>query len=84
MANEDGQIVMTLNSERNIDVLTTWTNDVWSDLCNYIASDTNESAHKAFTTNNCLFYTRYVNAGSWFRDTDLDFGFLPYPMWDDT
>lgn len=84
MANEDGQIVMTLNSERNIDVLTKWTNDVWSDLCNYIASDTNESAHKAFTTNNCLFYTRYVNAGGWFRDSDLDFGFLPYPMWDET
>ncbi len=81
--NENGEIEITLNSERNIDVLSTWTLANASDLCNYIVSDTNESAHKAFTSNNCLFYTRYIKAGSWFRDSDLDFGFLPYPKWDE-
>ena len=83
MINDEGQIEITLNSERNIDVLSTWTLANKSDLCNYIVSDTNETAHKAFTSDNCLFYTRYVKAGSWFRDSDLDFGFLPYPKWDE-
>lgn len=82
--NEEGKIEITLNSERNIDVLSTWTLANASDLCNYITSDTNESAHKSFTSNNCLFYTRYIKAGSWFRDSDLDFGFLPYPKWDES
>jgi len=81
--NDEGKIEITLNTERNIDVLGTWTLANASDLCNYITSDTNESAHKSFTSNNCLFYTRYINAGSWFRDSDLDFGFLPYPKWDE-
>ena len=82
--NEDGNIEVTLNSERNINVLTTWTLDNASNICYYIASDTNDAAHQPFTSDHCLFYTRYVRAGQWFRDTDLDFGYLPYPKWDES
>ena len=81
--NDEGKFELTLNTERNIDVLTNWTRAGASELSNFITSDTDETAHKSFTTNNCLFYTRYIGIGSYFRDSDLDFGFLPYPKWDE-
>jgi ABC-type glycerol-3-phosphate transport system substrate-binding protein len=81
--NDEGKFELTLNTERNIDVLSKWTVAGASELSNFITSDTDETAHRSFTTNNCLFYTRYIGIGAYFRDTDLEYGFLPYPKWDE-
>ncbi len=81
--NGEGVIEMTLISERNLNILSTWTQYVASENCYSVGGSSNEEAHRPFTTDNSLFYTRYVKAGTWFRDTDLDFGYLPYPKWDD-
>jgi hypothetical protein len=82
--NDQGKFELVLNNERNVDVLTSWTRAGASELSNFITSDTDETAHRSFTTNNCLFYTRYIGIGAYFRDSDLDFGFLPYPKWDES
>ena len=82
--NNEGKFELVLNNERNVDVLTSWTRAGASELSNFITSDTDETAHRSFTTNNCLFYTRYIGIGAYFRDSDLDFGFLPYPKWDES
>lgn len=80
--NNDGLIEITLNSERNFDVLTTWLTAKTEPVVWFLEAGTDDASHAAFTGNRCLFYTRYVKAVSWFRDMDTDFGVLPYPKWD--
>lgn len=79
---KDGNnLEMTINTERNIDVMTKWIKTKESSVTSFLDGSTSETAHAPFTQNHCLFYTRYIKAASWFRDLDLDFGFLPYPKY---
>lgn len=84
---ENGLIEMTLNSERNFDVLTTWLTLKTEPLVGFLGTSSNAlpetDLHNMFTDNRALFYCRYINAVSWFRDMDTDFGILPYPKWDE-
>ncbi|MBE6711569.1 MAG: extracellular solute-binding protein [Ruminococcaceae bacterium] len=82
--NDAGQIELTLNSERNFDVLTSWLTLKTQPVVLFLGAATDDEAHAAFTGNRCLFYTRYLNAVQWFRDLEADFGILPYPKWDET
>lgn len=80
--NNDGMIELTLNTERNIDVMTSWLTVKTLPLVWFLEAGTDDISHASFTGNRCLFYTRYIKAVSWFRDMDTDFGILPYPKWD--
>jgi len=85
--NADGLIEMTLNSERNFDVLTSWLTLKTQPLIGFIGSGATiaeADLHTMFTDQRAMFYCRYVKAVSWFRDMDTDFGILPYPKWDET
>lgn len=79
---EDGKFSVTLDTERNINVMTAWINEKETDKCFFNNGGTSEADHAPFTENRCLFYTRYIKAAGWFRDSTLDFGILPYPKWD--
>ena len=81
---EDGTIELTLNTEQNVDVLTTWLTDRTKSFSYFLEAGTDDASHATFTGNRCLFYTRYLRAVSWFRDLEADFGILPYPKWSDT
>ena len=79
--NPDGTIELTLNTEQNVDVLTTWLTDRTKSFSYFLEAGTDDASHATFTGNRCLFYTRYLRAVSWFRDLEADFGILPYPKW---
>ena len=81
---EDGTIELTLNTEQNVDVLTTWLTDRTKSFSYFLEAGTDDASHATFTGNRCLFYTRYLKAVSWFRDLEADFGILPYPKWSET
>ncbi len=80
---DDGTIKLTLNTERNVDVLTTYLTDRTRSFSYFLEAGTDDAAHATFTGNRNLFYTRYLRAASWFRDLEADFGMLPYPKWTD-
>lgn len=85
--NDDGQIEITLNSERNFDVLTSWLTLKTEPLVGFIGSGatiTEDELNTMFNDNRAMFYCRYIKAVSWFRDMETDFGILPYPKWDET
>ena len=82
--NDDGTIELTLNTEQNVDVLTTWLTDRTKSFSYFLEAGTDDISHATFIGNRCLFYTRYLRAVSWFRDLEADFGILPYPKWTDT
>jgi len=77
----DGTIELTLNTEQNVDVLTTWLTDRTKSFSYFLEAGTDDISHATFIGNRCLFYTRYLKAVSWFRDLEADFGILPYPKW---
>ncbi|MBQ3708292.1 MAG: extracellular solute-binding protein [Clostridia bacterium] len=79
--NDDGTIELTLNTEQNIDVVTTWLTDRTKSFSYFLEAGTDDISHATFIGNRCLFYTRYLRAVSWFRDLEADFGILPYPKW---
>lgn len=86
---EDGAIELTLNNERNIDVLTTWLTLKTQPIVGFIGTSSGITISEGdlnnmFNDNRALFYCRYIKAISWFRDMETDFGVLPYPKWDDT
>ncbi len=84
---ENGTIELTLNSERNFDVLTSWLTLKTEPLVGFIGSGATiveDDLNTMFNSNRALFYCRYVKAVSWFRDMETDFGVLPYPKWDES
>lgn len=82
---EDGTIEMTLNSERNFDVLSSYVSARNSPMAAFLGSTmATDEAQAAFVEGRCLFYTRHMDAVSWFRELEADFGILPYPKWDET
>jgi len=84
---DDGLIEITLNSERNFDVLTSWLTLKTQPMIGFIGSGATikeEELHSMFIDQRAMFYCRYIKAVSWFRDMETDFGVLPYPKWDET
>lgn len=73
------EIVYTLNTEKNINVLEKWLN-VRNDQNNRFITGSATTA--PFEEGRVLFYTRYVRNVIDFRELDLDFGILPYPKAD--
>ena len=72
-------IVYTLNTERNLDILTRWL-EARNDDNNYFI--TGGATTAPFTEGRTLFYTRYVRNIIDFRELDTNFGILPYPKGD--
>lgn len=82
--NEEGQVELSLNTDRNVDVLTAWLTLKNNKMVDFLENGNfDEVTHAPFTGNRCLFYTRFLKAVSWFRNMETDFGILPYPMWDE-
>lgn len=87
--NENGEIELSLNNERNFDVLTSWLTLKTQPLVGFIGTSADitipeSDLNTMFNDNRALFYCRYIKAISWYRDMETDFGVLPYPKWDDT
>lgn len=86
---DDGVIELTLNTERNIDVLTSWLTLKTQPIVGFIGTSSGitiaeSDLENMFNDNRALFYCRYIKAISWFRDMETDFGVLPYPKWDES
>lgn len=81
--NDEGMLEISINSERNFDVLTSWLTLRSQPGVLFMTDKNDDDAHAAFIDNRILFYTRYLDATSWFRDAEVDFGIVPYPKWDE-
>ena len=77
-------IALTLNTERVLSMLEKYMSLAYDKTLTYSMYHLGDHATNMFSNNQVLFYTRYLQAVSWFRDMETDFGILPYPKYDES
>ena len=84
---ESGGLELTLNTERNFTLIQDWTDFRTSEA--YVCWQ-KDAAAKAkgwgaiFSENYALFFGATIDGHYKLRNTDLDYGFLPFPKYDET
>ncbi len=84
--NEEGEIALTLNSERNFDLIRDWTE--FGRTESFVNWQMESAANKAgwkkiFSDRQALFFGATVDAIYKLRDTELEYGYIPWPMYDE-
>ncbi len=84
--NDDSKLELTLNSERNFNQIKAWT-EFGHDEC-FIDWQRDPVANakgwaKVYQANQTLFFGATVNGIYVLRDTETDYGFLPWPKFDE-
>lgn len=80
--NQDGQIELTLNNERNIDMLNKFMDLVFDRSIAYSIEHSGDYIEQMFSNDQVLFYNRYLNIVKKYRNMETDFGILPFPLYD--
>ncbi len=80
--NTEGELTLGIESEKNIDVLTKYITLCQGDSVINISVDTSLNATDMFANAQGLLYTRYMMSVRSLREYDVNFGILPYPLWD--
>lgn len=84
--NDDGELELTMSSERNFDLIREWTEFGQSEaFVNWQTEDaaTKVGWKKIFSSDQALFFGATVDGIYKLRDTDLDYGYLPWPKYDE-
>ncbi len=81
--NKDGDLELTLNTERTLDMITRYMTLAYDRTLAYSIYHSTDSIEAMFANNQVLFYSRYLCIIKKYRDMDTDFGILPYPKFDE-
>lgn len=81
--NQKGELTLTIESEKNINVLMKFISLCQTGNVININANGNLNATDMFANNQGLFYTRYLASVRSLREYDINFGILPYPLWDE-
>ncbi len=82
--NENGEIELTLNTERNIDMLTKFMSLVYDRSVAFSIYHSGDHIENMFANDQVLFYNRYLNIVKKYRNMDTDFGILPFPLYEES
>ena len=85
--NGEGELELTMNSERNFDLIRRWTEFGQSDaFVNWqIETAANKAGwYKIFSGNQALFFGATIDGIYKLRDTTFDYGYLPWPKLDES
>ena len=85
--NNDGELELTLSSERNFKIITDWTEFGQSEaFVNWQLDAAAKSTGwaKIYSSNQALFFGATIDGIYKLRNTDVDYGFLPWPKFDET
>ncbi len=85
--NGEGELELTMNSERNFDLIREWTEFGQSDA--FVNWQIETAANKAgwkkiFSSNQALYFGATVDGIYKLRDIDFDYGYLPWPKYDES
>lgn len=82
--NDDDELVLSLNTERTIDIYDAFFTLIDSDPC-YIQLDENmEPIYNSFSENRALFVDMNIKDVEKLRDMNADFGIIPWPKFDES
>ena len=81
--NDKGDLELTLNSERTIDMVTRYMKLAYDRQLSYSLYHNTDAIETMFANDQVLFYSRYLCIIKKYRDMDTDFGILPYPKYDE-
>ena len=82
--NDDDELVLSLNTERTVDIYDTFFTLLDSDPC-YIQLDENmEPIYNSFSENRALFVDMNIKDVEKLRDMNADFGIIPWPKFDES
>lgn len=81
--NGKGEIELTLNTERNIDMLGKFMDLVCDRTAAFSIYHSGDHIEKMFSNDQVLFYNRYLCIVKKYRDMKTDFGILPFPLYDE-
>lgn len=84
--NGEGELELTMNSERNFDLIREWTEFGQSDA--FVNWQIETAANKVgwfkiFSNNQALFFGATVDGIYKLRNIDFDYGYLPWPKYDE-
>ena len=80
--NDKGEIELTLNNERNIDMITKFMGLVCDRSVAYSIYHSGDNIENMFANDQVLFYNRYLAIVKKYRNMETDFGILPFPLYD--
>lgn len=81
--NSDGELELTFNTERNVNMLTKFMALAYDRTTSYSIYHSPDSIEKMFANDQVLFYSRYLCIIKKYRNMETDFGILPYPKYDE-
>jgi len=81
--NENGEIELTLNTERNVDMLMKFMSLVCDRTVAYSIYHSGDHIENMFANDQVLFYNRYLNIVKKYRNMETDFGILPFPLYEE-
>lgn len=82
--NNKGELTLAIESEKNINVLMKYITLCQDNTVINISKNSSLNATDMFANNQGLFYTRYMMSVRALREYDVNFGILPYPLWDES
>lgn len=77
-----GQIELTLNNERNIDMLSKFMDLITDRSVAFSLYHSGDHIENMFANDQVLFYNRYLTVVKKYRNMETDFGLLPFPLYD--
>ncbi|MGI6753243.1 MAG: hypothetical protein ACOX31_02940 [Eubacteriales bacterium] len=80
--NADGELTLQIEGEKNLNLLTKYITLCAGETVININRDTSLDATFMFANAQGLFYTRYLASVRHLREYDVNFGILPYPLWE--
>lgn len=83
MINQNGEIELTLNTERNVDMLMKFMSLVTDRTIAFSIYHSGDHIENMFANDQVLFYNRYLNIVKKYRNMDTDFGILPFPLYEE-
>ena len=81
--NEKGELELSLNNERNTDMITRYMELAFDRQKSYSIYHSPDVIETMFANNQVLFYSRYLCIIKKYRSMETDFGLLPYPKFDE-
>ena len=81
--NENGELELTLNTERTINMLTRFMDLAYDRTLSYSIYHNEDAIESMFANDQVLFYSRYLAIIKKYRNMETDFGILPYPKYDE-
>lgn len=82
---QTGELDLTIYSERSVDMIQKFTDAFYPEFYSYgyqrVSYDITTPVNM-FSSNQSLYFMQLLDLVSYFRDTTLDFGILPYPKYD--